>query len=79
MLTSGDVVQNRVTDTIYQVGKTIFRKAKIIEVNPSLVAFIEFYNYNNGRRYLFDYLTIKREENMWVQQNQILYPRKKFK
>jgi hypothetical protein len=44
-----------IREKTYQVGKIVYRKKKLLEVNSAIIASVEMYNYSSGEMVLMDY------------------------
>lgn len=51
----GEHLLQRAHDRTYQIGKVIFRKEKLLEMNSKLAAFVELYVYRTGDKIVIGY------------------------
>lgn len=79
LFSKGDIVLQRVHDRHYQIGKVIFEKEKLLQINSKLAAFVEIYEYRTGIKSLVGYHKLQEylESGAWRKINYL--EKKNFK
>ncbi len=73
LFAKNDIVSDKYMDTYYMLGKIIFKKKKLLEIDSELGAFVEKYSFGNGYKELvpYDFVQNRINNGFWVIDNNI--------